>query len=543
MHIEDHSPVIVLLQFLGTLGLFAFGVRTVRHILQARAEKFFDWSLELSELSPGFMAPLMGVVMASVFQAPGSLGLMLVGLVNAGLYPLKAARGVAIGLPWSSMILALLLTLPFGEHALILSGPAALCWLIAEDRALGNWGKALLGISFFYLSVNLGQPLITVLVNSLNLVNPSSLSLCLGLGIFAFVLSFFIRTQIYSPFLAIMLTSTGMEWILPSWSLVLGASLGVSAAVVYSARATKVTAQRIALGMLIPQFIFTLILIPLLAGMGHWLMNAFPHQPEFVLTMGWGIFALCSLIFSSAGDLLWSKLIEKSVPDSKLKQPNHLAVIGKNSSLMPSTTLVQAEMANDKFSDIVSRMFSLTREYLHQDAKWPRMLAKIKKYERITDNLQKENTNFLCALTQKELTQKQSVRVQVALRIADELESVADYLDKLATGYTHLTREGGLQVHERHALFDLFDKVHSFYIKVIEVMNDDGPLPDDAWSNESEALRIRSENLRSDTVERAKRGEMNPARSLAYSDMIVAMRKIRSHTHNIAQAMERLQED
>jgi hypothetical protein len=94
--------------------------------------------------------------------------------------------------------------------------------------------------------------------------------------------------------------------------------------------------------------------------------------------------------------------------------------------------LAQAESELRKMIQIVERMYKLNRVFWSQDQHDAKMLAKIIDYERITDNIHKEITVFLCYVMEKPMSHHQSEQIQSMIKIADELESVADYIERLA---------------------------------------------------------------------------------------------------------------
>ena len=185
-------------------------------------------------------------------------------------------------------------------------------------------------------------------------------------------------------------------------------------------------------------------------------------------------------------------------------------------------------------------MFNLSKTYLQGEQHDAKTLAKIKDYERITDNIQKEITLFVCKLMEKELSPAQSCNSQGIVRIADELESVADYLDRLVTYHTRFNQKELLHGEARDEFFKFFDNVHNFYKTVCNSLLDRQIHDASVIDRKSEELRVLAESIREKHIERVSKGTYGPLTALTYSDMVVALRKIRSHTHNISQALTRL---
>ena len=122
------------------------------------------------------------------------------------------------------------------------------------------------------------------------------------------------------------------------------------------------------------------------------------------------------------------------------------------------------------------------------------------------------------------------------MRIADELESIADYLDRLAK-YTMrsevsnvLAGEGGTD------FFKFYEEVKDFYEDISNNIKSREKVDLSVVHRKSEELRQKAQTIRKNYLNRVAKGKLDPLSSLTYSDMVVAIRKIRSHAQNVAEA-------
>lgn len=70
----------------------------------------------------------------------------------------------------------------------------------------------------------------------------------------------------------------------------------------------------------------------------------------------------------------------------------------------------------------MERFFKLTYDYLCTSDKDAKILAKIKNFENIADRRQREMSQFVSALMEKELSSSQSYEGQEVIKITTELE-------------------------------------------------------------------------------------------------------------------------
>ena len=95
-------------------------------------------------------------------------------------------------------------------------------------------------------------------------------------------------------------------------------------------------------------------------------------------------------------------------------------VLGDPSNMLPAASMAQAESELRKMKDIVERMYKLNREFWFAENYDAKVLAKIMDYERITDNIHKEITVFLCYVMEKPMSHHQSEQIQAMIKITDD---------------------------------------------------------------------------------------------------------------------------
>ena len=232
-------------------------------------------------------------------------------------------------------------------------------------------------------------------------------------------------------------------------------------------------------------------------------------------------------------------LVIKITPDKKTKEQHHLKMLGDPRAVIPATALAQAKAETDKMIDIVKRMYRVVEEIYSGElsaADLKTKLAKVKDYEQITDNIQKEITIFLISVQEMSLTKKESSTAQSITRIADELESVADYLDLLAFYSNRNNLSEVLYNGAAKDFFSLNAKVKDFFEETTGQFVRNEPTDMSVTKRKSGQLREEANDIRDRHLQRVGQGEYPALSAITYSDMIVALRKIRSHSENIAQA-------
>jgi phosphate:Na+ symporter len=213
-------------------------------------------------------------------------------------------------------------------------------------------------------------------------------------------------------------------------------------------------------------------------------------------------------------------------------------VLGDPSNMLPAASMAQAESELKKMKEIVERMFNLNREFWDAAEYDPRKLAKILDYERITDNIHKEITVFLCYVMEKPMSHHQSQQVQAMIKITDELESVADYIERLAHYRDRFKQSESLTGESREEFFQFLDEVWSFFQLIGKGFLNDQKLDMGRIEAKSHELQLWADSMREKHLDRISRGTYPPVTALTYSDMVVALRKIRAHSFLMAGAVD-----
>ena len=541
----------------GGLGIFFYGMKGMSESFQALASDTIRRVIN-SLTSNRFLAVIIGTFVTLLVQSSSVTSVMVIGLVNAGLMELTQAIGVILGANIGTTITGWIISIKIGHYGLLFVGPGVFLSMFSKREGMRNLGRGLFGVGLIFFGL-------TLMSNALRPLSESSQFLdtiayfsgrhygaYLASVLVACVLTMIIQSSSAMLGITIALATSGVIELHTALGLILGENIGTTITAQLAAitgnhnakRAAKAHAIFNTLGVIV-----VLAFFPLFVKFVEWIVPGSSTQlgPSGMRTniaihiaTGHTLFNLTSVILFLPFIKFIEAVVYKIHPKRTHKERNRLLMFGSESDIMPATALVQAEEENMKFKDIVDRMFTLTEKYLRTDENDARMLAKIKDYERVTDNIKSEVTAFICKLLEKRLSHEQSTRSQVIVKVAEQLESIADYIDKLATYKTRFREVEKLEGEDAGELYDFVHDVRSFYKLTTKSLNRIEEREIDKINQLAFELKLKSEKIRENHIERVLAGKYDTHTSLAFSDMVVALRKIRSHSHNIAQALVRV---
>ncbi len=464
----------------------------------------------------------------------------LIGLVNAGLVKVRAGFLFMAGSHLGPIALLIIYSFLGFRSALIFLSLAMVAQLLVRSE-YGHWFQNTFGLLFGLGLVSLGR---YFLMDGLTFFSgidqqflgsitdgPYALSMLTGIVVGA-ILSYLFRSSVVAILLLMIVRDSAFF----SLGLLFPAVIGVHALgffpVYQLSKRGNIFSHRVAIG----QAFISLIGL----GAGALILFAVPWN----LQTGSGLQLLYFFILlrvSSVGIFLiflspLRNFIKKAWPEKAHLPPKKLTHLGRAMDMVPAMSLIQGSFHLAKFKNIVDRLFKVTEQYLQEGSASGRVLAKIKDYERITDNMHKEIQGFLAMLAENSLTHNQSKTLMQYLKLAEELECIADYLDKIASYNTRYIQSGE-NAKWRDDFMVFFYEIRDFYFLV--TANTPGlPEIDSKRINFiAQKLKISADSLREEHLKRLSSVEGSAIGLMTYSDMVVCLRKIRGHTLKLHNAL------
>ena len=178
--------------------------------------------------------------------------------------------------------------------------------------------------------------------------------------------------------------------------------------------------------------------------------------------------------------------------------------------------------------------------YVQRDLKGrDRFYRKIKELEQETDVMQHEITTFTVSLMQAGGASKaQSDRAYGFVRAADELESIADYVYSFSSYMKRLDKhELDFSEDAWNDLMNYHQEVMNFFSLVCSAFNNEDISSTKQIYSEASRLNDLADEVRKAHLDRMKSGACSALPALTFSDMAVALRRIKNHTVNLHEAL------
>ncbi len=544
----------IIYTMLGGLGIFFFGMKFMSDGLQAVAGDVIRKIIN-SITSNRFMAVGVGLLVTCIVQSSSVTTVMTVGFVNAGLMNLTQAIGVIFGANIGTTITGWIISVKVEKYGLLMVAMGFIPALFSKSNRWQNIGRALLGVGLIFIGLQTMSGAFVPLrsnqafLDSIAYFSGDHYGSYIASIMMGCLLTMIVQSSSAMLGITMALASTGVIPYSTAICLVMGENIGTTITALLASVGANVNAKRAARAHACFNLFGVIVMLFFVKPYFELIDSLIPLDPRFVAPDGSRPYvsqhiALAHTLFNVSATLIFlpfvnqlANFVTRLTPDKSEKEVPHLLVLGDPGNMLPAASMAQAESELKKMKEIVARMYKLNREFWSADEYDPKMLAKIIDYERITDNIHKEITVFLCYVMKKPMSHHQSEQLQAMIRISDELESVADYIERLANYRDRFKGGETLSGESREEFFQFLDEIWNFFHLVAGGLMNGDELNMSRIEAKSHELQLWADSMREKHLDRISKGTYLPVTALTYSDMVVALRKIRAHSFLMAGAI------
>lgn len=537
---------------IGGLGLFFLGLKFLSEGLQSGSIEAIQRILPTFTRNR-FLAVLAGFGLTAMVQSSSISTVMTVSLVNAGLMDLKQAIGVTLGANVGTTITGWILSIQVGKYGLLLVALGIYPMMASKSVQFSAFGKTLVALGLLFMGLELmGSAFATLrdspgFISYLHLFDARSLGSVVACVVIGCLLTLIIQSSSAMLGITITLAATGIIDFNTAVALIIGENVGTTITAQLAAMGANTSAVRAARAHAVFNILGALIFIsvfPAFVSFIDWLVatpadafNAEGGHPHIAFHI-----AVAHTMFNLLNVLLWLPLLDYlvkfvvwMVPGRGEKEVHKFKYLGTRVTMAPEVALQQADLEMDNLVEITREMFNLTRDYSVGEQHDKAAFDRISHLESITDNIEEEMINFITTVLTDSMTQGQSSRAYGLIRMADELESIADSLHSFSIYRARLFKQReGLSQDAWDDLKQFYNEVDTFVGRVAAARKkraDSTRIT--SLLEEAKRLNQLANAMRDRHLERLKNGTCQSLPAQTYSDMFVSLRHIKNHAVNI----------
>ena len=540
---------------LGGLGVFLLGMKMLSDGMQALAGSKLN-NMIGAVTDNRFLAVLVGIGVTTLVQSSSATTVMVIGFVNSGLMTLMQAIGVIFGANVGTTISLWILTLNVAKFGPLIIGVAAFVYLFAKRDRTHYIGMAVLGLGMLFFGLQLMadgfKPLrgMESVSQSLAMFSADTMSGFLKSVLVGVIVTGLIQSSAAVLGIVMGLAMTGVIGFDTSIAIIMGSNIGTT----ITASLACIGASRNAIRAALAHFLFNVIGVGLVIvfysqfiAFSESIVRIVTRNPTEALNMKLGIVIVhtgfnvtCTLLMLPFMHL-FAKVVTLMVPvkleESKSERykptfldkrflsraPIALDQAGKEIQLMGATCI-------DMLDDLRQLLGNERNAALEED---------VFRGEENMDVAQKEIAEYVSALLYDNVTHKIANIARQKIRQADELESVSDHIRNALKAYLKI-RNAGEKLSETAVaeVLDLCEQVREYSVDIMDIVND-GKKERIAEATASNAeIDACAKGYRDAHTQRLTTFCSDPVKSLVYSDMIIAFRRVNDHLLNVAETLE-----
>lgn len=550
----------IVMKVVGGLGIFLLGMKYMSEGIQAVSGEGLRKMIS-TVTSNRFVACIVGVVMTCLVQSSSVTTVMVVGLVNSGFMTLRQAIGVIMGANIGTTITGWILVLKVGKYGLPMLGLAALFFLFSRRDKLRYSAMAIMGIGmvFFGLELMSGgfSPLknMPAFVEWFHRFQADSYFGVLKCAMVGCALTMVVQSSSATLGITIGLAEAGLIPYSTAAALVIGENVGTTITALLASIGASTNARRAALSHTIFNLVgvlwitsifhlYTQFLQWMLGGMNFDFMTLTSDAKQVFPYMRAGIAAthtcfnvINTLLFLPLLPLL-SKAVTMLIPDKAEKEVPHLTYLNARMLDAPSMAIQQSHAEIGRMGDAVEKMSEWLKGGLFGEPDEARDKELFER-EEILDVVQKEVVEFLSNLISSNIPHSVTVDSRRQLRMADEYESISDYMAGILKLKLKLSK-AGMKISDAGTaeLLQLHDSVDAFLRRVNAAVRDESAEDDEVQKSlhtDGKTISRLVKAMRASHLKRVEIGEVTPLKSLVYTDILSGYRKIKDHGINIVE--------
>jgi len=239
---------------------------------------------------------------------------------------------------------------------------------------------------------------------------------------------------------------------------------------------------------------------------------------------------------------LISKIVIKIQPSKgDLDEEFHLEHIGTGLMSTTELSIVEANKEVAKFGKITLQLFSFVPSILKEtdNKKFQEKLARIKKYENITDRMEIEIADYLAKASQGELSDSASIKVRSMISIINDMERIGDICYQMSI---EIDRKKNQNVTFLPEMSTQLDEMVDIVSETLNLMYQNLKTHYTQVSiDEADRLEIivnKTRNkIRKYYLQRVEKGEIKIQAGMIYINLIHSLEKIGDHVFNITEAI------
>ncbi len=549
----------MLVTVIGGLGVFLLGMKNMSEGMQAVAGSRMR-SLINAVTNNRFMACGVGLVITMMIQSSSVTTVMVVGMVNATLMNLTQAIGVILGADIGTTITGWILVLKVSQYGLPMMGFAAFFFLFSKNERLRYTAMMILGLGMVFFGLILMKDGFRPLSEMEGFrawfarFRPDDYFGVLRCCLVGAAVTAIVQSSSATLGITMGMVGAGLLDFETAAALVLGENIGTTITACLGSIGASTNAKRAAAAHVIIKILGV-----------AWITAVFPFYMTFIkdiigadlittavvvdgestysyamkgIALAHTGFNIANVILLIPFTTILASVLMRVMPDKIAKEVPHLKFLDVRMLDTPAMGIQQSHEEILQMGDLCRKMLVRLKSVIVKKGRDETAEGKIFRREDILDVLQKEIVEFLSSLLSGTVPHEVMESGRKQLRMADEYESIGDYIATLLKLNLKMDKgELDMLDETRDEILELHDRILEYICMINTAVKEDNVRIVLKARTRGDAITHLIKEYRTNHLERVETGNLSPLKSLIITDMLNAYRRVKDHGLNIAEVL------
>jgi len=365
------------------------------------------------------------------------------------------------------------------------------------------------------------------------------------------MLTFIVQSSSATLGITISLAVTGVIPFETAAALVLGENIGTTITAWLASLGATTNAKRAAYFHVIFNMLgviwITAIFIPMYLHIVKWIAGTVtdPETGALVVRDVTEAIAVTHTLFNVANTVLFipfvrkiAAILERAIPDRLAEEKPHLTSLDVR---LLETSVIAVEQSRIEVLRMAlgcGKMMEWLKEVFSQEVPDQKLVDEVFHREEVLDAVQGEVVAFMAQLLSGNVPHDVTETARLQLRMADEYESISDYLASILKSHLKLANAGLRFSEEDHGkLLKLHDMVASYLALISRGYEQRNPDVISKAHSQGSTVTLYAKELRDAFLARMSDEKLDPQIVVGYTAQLNSYRRVREHALNIAEAL------
>jgi phosphate:Na+ symporter len=432
----------MIMELLGGLAIFLFGMSQMEHALKAAAgERMKNILAKLT--SNRFAGLTTGALVTAVIQSSSVTTVLVVGFISAGLMSLSQSVGIIIGAKIGTTITGQIVAFKITKAALGMIAVGFTMQFIAKNEKIKHYGEMLMGLGMVFFGMHvMGEAMQPLRSYEPFLAMMKTMDNPLVAVLISAAFTALIQSSSATTGIVIVMASQGFISLNAGIALAMGANIGTCATALLAVIGKPREAVRAAVVHVSLACTGVMLWLPFVSNMAEWMTAISPAYPNLVGAERLAAetprqIANAHTFFNVANGMIFiwfttqiARFVEWLVPDKALEEEMliaHTRYLQDELLSAPSLALDQVRMEVMHMGETVSKMLKGIMPAIIKGDR--QALETIRQMDDTVDILHAGIIDYLGKISKQQLSDEQSRELLQLMEAVSDLENVGDIIE------------------------------------------------------------------------------------------------------------------